>query len=212
MDQRERIDSPTLVEQAQGGTIVPAAEEHERDHVFSRVEAARIIVVALAAAAVWFHVGEPLPRVSLIGVLGVLIGGWPIFKEAAENAAARRMTMELSMSIAIIAAAGISQFFTALIITLFVLIAEVLEGMTVSRGRRAIRDLLDFLPRAVSVRRGGDVAQVDADTLAVGDAVLVNPGGRIPVDGTVIAGHSFVDQARITGESLPIEKTPGTPV
>src|SRR6202140_1954561 len=116
------------------------------------------------------------------------------------------------MSIAIVAAAAISEFFTALVIPLFVLIAEVLEGMTVSRGRRAIRDLLDFLPRAVSVRRGGEVAQVDADTLAVGDAVLVNPGGRIPVDGKVIAGHSFVDQARITGESMPLEKTAGAPV
>jgi Cd2+/Zn2+-exporting ATPase/Cu+-exporting ATPase len=141
-----------------------------------------------------------------------LIGGWPIFKEALENLLAKRMTMELSMSIAIVAAAAISEFFTALVITLFVLIAEVLEGMTVSRGRRAIRDLLDFLPRAVSVRRGGAVAQVDADALAVGDAVLVNPGGRIPVDGTVIAGHSFVDQARITGESMPIEKTTGASV
>src|SRR3984893_15443868 len=208
MDQRERIKSATLVEQAEGGTTAPAAEERERDHVLSRVEAARIIVVAIAAAAVWLHVWEPLPRVSLIGILGVLIGGWPIFKEAAENAAARRMTMELSMSIAIVAAAYISQFFTALIITLFVLVAEVLEGMTVSRGRRAIRDLLDFLPRAVSGRRAGGVSEGDADTLAIGDAVLVNPGGRIPVDGTVIAGHSFVDQARITGESLPIEKTP----
>ena len=89
------------------------------------------------------------------------------------------------------------------------LIAEVLEGMTVSRGRRAIRDLLDFLPRAVAVRRAGAVKEVDADTLSIGDAVLVNPGGRIPVDGTVIAGHSFVDQARITGESLPIEKGTG---
>ena len=97
-------------------------------------------------------------------------------------------------------------------ITLFVLVAEVLEGMTVSRGRRAIRDLLDFLPRAVTVRRAGAVSEVDADLLAIGDAVLVNPGGRIPVDGTVIAGHSFVDQARITGESLPIEKTAGASV
>src|SRR3546814_12554709 len=102
------------------------------------------------------------------------------------------------MSIAIVAAAAISEFFTALVITLFVLVTEVLEVMTVSRGRRAIRDLLDFLPRAVSVRRAGAVSEVDADVLAVGDAVLVNPGGRIPVDGTVIAGHSFVDQARIT--------------
>lgn len=172
----------------------------------------RIAVVAVAAAAVWWRLWEPFARVSVIGALGLLIGGWPIYKEAAENLFAKRMTMELSMSIAIIAAAAISEFFTALVITLFVLVAEVLEGMTVSRGRRAIRDLLDFLPHAVSVRRGGGVSEVDAETLAVGDAVLVNPGGRIPVDGTVIAGHSFVDQARITGESMPVEKTVGTPV
>ncbi|HJS92225.1 MAG TPA: HAD-IC family P-type ATPase [Steroidobacteraceae bacterium] len=122
------------------------------------------------------------------------------------------MTMELSMSIAIVAAGAISQFFTALVITLFVLVAEVLEGMTVSRGRRAIRDLLDFLPRAIAVRRSGSVSEVDAGELAPGDAVLVNPGGRIPVDGTVVAGNSFVDESRITGESLPVEKTPGNTV
>jgi Cd2+/Zn2+-exporting ATPase/Cu+-exporting ATPase len=163
MDQRERIESPTVVPQAQAETFASAAEEHEPDHLLSRLEAARIILVAMSAAAVWFHVWEPLPRVSLIGILGVLIGGWPIFKEAAENAAARRMTMELSMSIAIIAAAGISQFFTALIITLFVLVAEVLEGMTVSRGRRAIRDLMDFIPRSVTVRGAGGVREASTD-------------------------------------------------
>ncbi len=178
----------------------------------SATEMLRIVVVALAAAAVWWRWWEPFAGISVIGAGGLLIGGWPIFKEAVENLLARRMTMELSMSIAIVAAAAITEFFTALVITLFVLIAEVLEGMTVSRGRRAIRDLLDFLPRAVSVRRGGAVAQVDSEALAVGDAVLVNPGGRIPVDGTVIAGHSFVDQARITGESLPLEKMCGAPV
>jgi len=172
----------------------------------------RIALVTTAAACVWWHLWEPSLRISPIGLLGLIGGGWPIFKEAVENLLAKRMTMELSMAIAIIAAAAISEFFTALVITLFVLIAEVLEGMTVSRGRRAIRDLLDFLPRAVSVRRGGGVAEVDTEALAVGDAVLVNPGGRIPVDGTVIAGHSFVDQARITGESMPLEKTAGAPV
>jgi Cu+-exporting ATPase len=212
MDQRERIKSATLVEQAEGGTTAPAAEERERDHVLSRVEAARIIVVAIAAAAVWFHGWEPLPRVSLIGILGVLIGGWPIFKEAAENAAARRMTMELSMSIAIVAAACISQYFTALIITLFVLIAEVLEGMTVSRGRRAIRDLMDLIPRSVTVRGAGGIRETSTDELRVGDSVLVNPGGLVPIDGTVISGHSFVDQARITGESMPVEKLTGSAV
>jgi heavy metal translocating P-type ATPase len=200
-----------LIDEAEARTAASSAEDgHDHGHGFQWPEAARIGVVALSAAAVWFRLWEPFPQVSAIGVLGMLIGGWPIFKEAAENIAARRMTMELSMSIAIIAAAAIGEFFTSLVITLFVLVAEVLEKMTVSRGRRAIRDLLDFLPRSVSVRRAGAVHTVDADDLKAGDAVLVNPGTRVPVDGTVIGGHSFVDQARITGESMPAEKTAGS--
>jgi Cd2+/Zn2+-exporting ATPase/Cu+-exporting ATPase len=205
----------TILPEPHGHTHVDEAEHdgHEdHDHAFEWPEMLRIALAAAAAGCVGWHLWEPFTSFSLIGVTGLLVGGWPIFKEALENLAAKRMTMELSMSIAIVAAAAISEFFTALVITLFVLVAEVLEGMTVSRGRRAIRDLLDFLPRAVSVRRSGVVAEVNADTLNVGDAVLVNPGGRIPVDGMVVAGHSFVDQARITGESLPIEKTAGSPV
>ena len=187
-------------------------DEHDHAHAFAWLEAARIGLVALAAAAVWFRVWEPIPSVSLIGVIGLLVGGWPIFKEALENLIARRMTMELSMTIAIVAAAAIGEFFTALVIALFVLVAEVLEGMTVSRGRHAIRDLLDFLPRSVSVRRSGGLRDVDSAELRVGDAVLVNPGARVPVDGTVLSGHSFLDQSRITGESMPVEKTAGSAV
>ncbi len=184
--------------------------ESPHEHVLSAVEAARIIAVAFTAALVWFRLWEPMPRVSLVGVLGVLIGGWPIFKEAVENAVSRRMTMELSMSIAIVAAAVIDQFFTALIITLFVLIAEALEKMTVSRGRRAIRDLMDFLPRVVTVRGVRGIREASTDDLRAGDSVLVNPGGLIPIDGTVTSGHSFVDEARITGESMPVEKLAGS--
>jgi Cd2+/Zn2+-exporting ATPase/Cu+-exporting ATPase len=194
----------------QYSTVASDNEAHEP--IISRAEAIRIAIVALAAAYVWFHLWEPLSSISLIGVLGVLIGAWPIFKEAAENAASRRMTMELSMSIAIVAAAAIGQFFTALVITLFVLVAEVLEGMTVSRGRRAIRDLMDFIPRSVTIRSHSGIRETSTDELRVGDSVLVNPGGMIPVDGPVTSGHSFVDQARITGESMPVEKLPGAPV
>ena len=144
MDQQhEHRPPPDLADQALRRTDVPAAHElqddHEHEHALEWPEMARIGSVALAGAAVWFHLWEPLPRLSVIGVVGLLIGGWPIFREAFENILVKRMTMELSMSIAIVAAAAISEFFTALVITLFVLVAEVLEGMTVSRGRRAMR-------------------------------------------------------------------------
>ena len=173
------------------------------------LDLARVGFVAVAAAAVWFHLWEPFARISVIGLAATLVGGYPIFKEAAENVVERKMTMELSMTIALVAALAIGEFFTALIITLFVLAAEILEGMTVRRGRRAIGKLLDFLPRTATVRRGPEIRQVSADEIGIGDLVLVNPGGRIPIDGTVAGGHSFVDQAPITGESMPVEKTAG---
>jgi heavy metal translocating P-type ATPase len=197
-----------------GDVIVRAPRlDHEADaheHELEWTELARITAVGVAAAAVWFGAWEPFENVSVIGLAGLAIGGWPIFSEAAENLLARRMTMELSMSIAIIAAAAISEFFTALVITLFVLVAEVLEEMTVSRGRRAISDLLELLPQSVSVRRSGSVVDVTASELRAGDVVLVLPGGRVPVDGAVLSGHSFIDQSHITGESSPVEKMPGS--
>src|SRR5437867_2657297 len=212
MEQYSRRARPAAIDTRQPDKTTPTIEEPESEHAFGWVEAVRIAVVALAAVAVRLHLWSPLPNVSLLGFLGVLIGGWPIFKEAAENLAARRMTMELSMTIAIVAAAAISEFFTALIITLFVLGAEVLENLTVARGRRAIRDLLDFLPRLVTVRRAGAVREAAAEELRPGDSVLVNPGALVPVDGVVLSGHSFVDQARITGESMPVEKVAGSVV
>jgi heavy metal translocating P-type ATPase len=177
-----------------------------------RSDLIRIGFVCLAAAAVWFRVWEPVPHVSVIGIVATPIGGYPIFKEAFENIVERKMTMELSMTIALLAALAIGEFFTALVITAFVLAAEVLEGLTVGRGRRAIQDLLDFLPRTVNVRRDGQVVEVPAEQVEVGESVIVKPGGHIPVDGIVLDGHSFVEQAAINGEAMPVEKLPGAGV
>ena len=116
------------------------------------------------------------------------------------------------MTIALLAALAIGEFFTALVITAFVLAAEVLEGLTVGRGRRAIQDLLDFLPRTVWVRRNNEVVEIPAESLRLGDFVIVKPGGRIPVDGLVLRGRSFVEQAAITGEAMPVEKSSGSTV
>jgi Cd2+/Zn2+-exporting ATPase/Cu+-exporting ATPase len=196
----------------------PQLIEHDRvtpheDHITLEVtDLVRISLVALAVVVSWLHPWHPWGGIDVTALVATLGGGYPIFREAMEAVLKRRMTMELSMTIALVAALVIAESFTALVIVLFVLIAEVLEHLTVGRGRGAIRDLLDFLPRQVTVRRGDTIEDVRAATLGVNDVVIVKPGSRIPVDGAVIAGHSFVDQATITGESVPVEKMPGTSV
>ena len=187
-------------------------DEHEHSHFLNWLEIARVLFVGIAAAAFWFLGGLSNPYITAFGALCTLVGGFPIYAEAWENITQRRMTMELSMAIAIVAALAIREIFTALIITLFVLAAEILEGLTVGRGRRAIQHLIDMLPKSATVRTPAGWSDVDIDQVKTGDVVLVRPGGRIPVDGAVVGGHSFVDQAAITGESLAVEKLPGASV
>ena len=121
---------------------------------------------------------------------GTVIGGFPIYKEAWENLLKRRMTMELSMTIALLAALAIGQFFTALVIAFFVLFAELLEGYTVGSGRRAIEKLIHALPRHVTVRRNGQESELRAEELSAGEIIVIRPGERISVDGTVAKGSS----------------------
>jgi Cd2+/Zn2+-exporting ATPase/Cu+-exporting ATPase len=170
------------------------------------------VFVAVAAGSLWFLKAVPTPFYVGIGVLCAAVGGYPIFREAIENIMERRMTMELSMTIAILAALAIREVFTALVITLFVLVAEVLESLTVGRGRRAIRHLIELLPASATVRRGGAWSEIEIKNVLPGEVILVKPGGSIPVDGSVQAGHSFVDQSTITGEFQPVEKSPGATV
>ncbi|MFS8039536.1 hypothetical protein ACI7BZ_21745 [Xanthobacter sp. AM11] len=115
------------------------------------------------------------------------------------------------MSIAILAAAAIAEIFTALVVTAFVLVAEELEHLTVARGRSAIRDLVDFVPKTAKVRRDDQILTLPLEQVVAGDLVLVSPGEKVPVDGAVASGHSYVDQSRITGESMPAEKAEGAP-
>jgi heavy metal translocating P-type ATPase len=185
-------------------------EEHEP--AFMRIALARIALVALAVALVGFETVEGRLFAGVLAIVVTLVGGFPILKEAWEAVPARRMTMELSMTIALVAALAIGEFLTVLVIVLFVLIAEEIEKLTVGRGRRAILDLLALLPQRIFVREGGDVRELDATEVRPGDVVVVKPGALVPVDGTVVAGSSAVDQATITGESLPVEKITGSGV
>ncbi len=188
--------------------------DHDAAYQYARISRFDLIRIGgslLAASCVWFHISEPVPHFNIIGIAGILFSGWPIFGHAFENLGERRMTMELSMTIALLAAAAIGELFTALIITSFVLAAEILESMTVSQGRRAISDLLDLLPRSAWLvkERHAPPVQVPLDEIHAGDIVLIRPGATVPVDGEIIVGTSSVDEASITGEPLPRDKFPG---
>lgn len=186
-------------------------EDSGRPHI-AWTEFAWIGFVAAAILASGLRIVPTWRGFDIGGLAAVLAGGYPIFREALAHVLSRRMTMELSMTIALAAAVVIGQFFTALVILEFVLIAEVLEHLTVGQGRRAISDLLALLPQSAEARRAGGVSSVPISSLQPGDVVIVRPGGRVPVDGVVTAGHSFVDQSAITGESLPAEKAPRSEV
>jgi len=182
--------------------------EHERVNEGENhaVEYVRLIVMAaviLASLSGWWR--HWMPR-DWLAFVATLIGGYPILEEAWENLRKRRMTMELSMTLALIAALCIGQFLTALVIAFFVLFAELVEDYTVGGGRRAIQTLIDALPRQVRVRRGGQERELETNEVAAGETIIIRPGERIPADGVVSKGHSFVDQSSITGESLPVEK------
>ncbi len=204
---------PACCDLAQSATLKGGDHDdiHEHD-AFEPMAIARIVVAVLGAAAVWFRLWEPLPQFSVIGAAVLLFSGWPVLKEAVENVLERRMTMELSMSIAIVAAAAIGEWFTSIVVLMFVLVAEELEHMTVAKGRVAIKELVDFLPQEARVRRDGAIVTIPLADVRPGEHVFVQPGDKIPVDGVVVSGHSAVDQSRITGESMPADKAPGSPV
>lgn len=174
-----------------------------------REDLARTLFVALCAVALALGLTWPWPTMPAIAVLGLVVGCWPIALEAFDDLRHRKMSMELSMFIAIVASAAIGEWITSLVITAFALAAEILEDLSLDRGREALTDLMTFLPETVQVRRDHETTLVPLHEVVTGDTVIVSPGGRIPVDGIVISGESSADQSRITGEPLPVDITVG---
>lgn len=198
--------SPSVPSPAQAAQ--PAQPEARRP-LLERLEAddaARIALVAVGALAAWITrlAGAPGWTVAAIGSAVLLTGCWPIVVEAWGDLRERRMSMELSMLLAIVAAAAIGQWGSALLIALFVLVAEVLEDMCMERGRDALTGLTSFLPSTARVIIDGEEREIPLDDLAPGQVIALRPGGRVPADGVVRRGSADIDQSRITGESMPV--------
>src|SRR6185369_9896434 len=101
---------------------------------------------------------------------------------------------------------------TATVIVLFMRVGNYAESFTTERARRAVKDLTVMAPQTARIEREGTEVEVPIAEVQVGDIAVVRPGSTIPVDGEVISGHATVNQAAITGESMPVEAGPGTSV
>src|SRR5437867_9267353 len=160
-------------------------DDHDqgREHKAGFAEYVRLALMALVIVASLTGWWRHWMLRDWLACTATLVGGFPIFKEAWENLRKRRMTMGLSMTLALVAALCIGQFLTALVIAFFVLFAELVEGYTVSGGRRAIQNLIDALPRQVRVRRVGQERELGTNEVAAGETDIIRPGGRIRADG-----------------------------
>jgi Cu+-exporting ATPase len=144
-----------------------------------------------------------------VALTAVLAGGYPIFWNVLRTLRHRTVTAHALMTLGILGAVAIGQYAAAALIVFFMRLADFIEGYTTERSRQAIEELLKLAPEMARVERDGLEREVRAEEVARGETVLVKPGERIPVDGTVIEGRASVNQAPITGESVPLEKQPG---
>jgi Cd2+/Zn2+-exporting ATPase/Cu+-exporting ATPase len=147
-----------------------------------------------------------------LGLAGVLLIGFPVFVKVVQAAVNRQIIAHTLMMVGVLAAVSVGEWTTAAVVAFFMRIGDYVERFTAERARRAVKDMSAIAPQSARVVREGNEYEVPLDQVDVGEIVVVRPGETIPVDGEVIAGHAVVDQAAITGESMPVEAGPGSRV
>jgi len=143
---------------------------------------------------------------SLVFAAAILTGGFGLFKTGLQNLLRLQFDMKTLMTIAIIGAAVIGQWSEGAVVVILFAISEVLEGYSMDKARASIRSLMELSPQEALIIRNGQETLVPVEEIEVGDFMLVKPGQRIAMDGVVFEGTSTVNQAAITGESVPVEK------
>lgn len=169
-----------------------------------------ILIVASWALGYW-QIG-PYFLNSGFALVATLFGGFQRFIAGFKDTYNRKITVNVFVTVALIATVAVGEFRAAAIIVFIMAVAGALESYTLDKTRRSLRNLLDLSPKMAVVRREGAEVTILASEVQVGEVVIVRPGERIPVDGIVVAGASSVNQAPITGESMPVEKYKGSEV
>jgi|WetSurMetagenome_2_1015567.scaffolds.fasta_scaffold16843_2 P-type Cu+ transporter len=142
----------------------------------------------------------------------ILVAGYPIFRNVIRATLHRQIISHTLMTIGVLAAIAVGQWVTALVVVFFMRVGDAVERFTTDRARRSLKSLTALAPRTARMDRDGAEVELPIDQLRPGDIVIVRPGEQIPADGEVLDGQATVDQAAITGESMPVEAGPGSRV
>jgi len=171
-------------------------------------------VLLIVVAGEWFGLFERVTDVVpwQLGWALVLLAGAPIFWNVLRAALRRQVISHTLMSLGVVAALAVGQWPTAAVVVFFMHTGNFVESFTTERSRQALKRLTTLVPKMARLARGGNAVEVEVSEVQVGDIVIVRPGEAIPVDGVVESGQATIDQAAITGESMPVEVRPGSQV
>lgn len=184
-------------------------EEGGTKEAVIRIVAATLLLIA--ASLLTKHVAMPLWGQLLVFLVPYLIVGWDTLKEAAEGLShGEALDEHFLMTIATFGALGIGffpdvepQFAEGVFVMLFYQVGELFEGIAEGRSRKSIAHLINIRPDSAWVERGGEIVKVHPDEVAIGETIVIRPGDRVPMDGTVLEGESSLDTIALTGESVP---------
>lgn len=191
-------------------------------HSVGEPVATRLQIALLASSGVlafasevfaWVTKAEKSWPVIALAVMSILLGGLPTLRKG--FIALRTLTLNINflMTVAVIGAAAIGSWPEAAMVIFLFAVAELIESYSLERARNAVRALMTLTPETAAVKQPDDSwSEMDAANVATGATVRVKPGERIPLDGKIVSGASAVDQAPITGESIPVEKAVGDQV
>ena len=172
-----------------------------------------LALAALVLNKIIFRDMEGYATVSIIiMIVGTVLAGYNIFKTAIVSLRYGVVGIDLLVSIAAIGALITGEYWEAQAVTFLFTFGDYLESLTLEKTRDSIRSLMDLAPDIARVRRNGEEIEISPDDVVFGDHVVIRPGEKIPVDGAVVEGSAYVNQAAITGESMPISRDPGEEV
>jgi Zn2+/Cd2+-exporting ATPase len=194
-------------------------EEHERAvkqaPFWKQKESIKVYISAVLLVISWF-LGKQYGEEHVLPVAGyaaaILIGGYTLFIKGLKNLSRLNFDMSTLMTIAIIGAAAIGEWGEGATVVILFAISEVLERYSMDKARQSIESLMDIAPKEALIRRGQEEMVIHVDDIMIGDTMIVKPGQKLAMDGVVRKGTSALNQAAITGESVPVTKTAGDEV